>query len=52
MCLYDYLLSTFGVDEPFYTTEISFGDYSKPWHYKEINKLCEEGKIIRYERGL
>lgn len=52
MSLYDYLLSTFGADEPFYTTEISFKDYSKPWLYKELNKLCENGKIIRYERGL
>lgn len=52
MNLYEYLLITFGTDEPFYTTEISFGEYSKPWLYKELNKLCEEGKIIRYERGL
>ena len=52
MNLYEYLLSTFGTDEPFYTTEINYGEYSKPWLYKELNKLCEEEKIIRYERGL
>ena len=52
MNLYEYLLSAFGVDEPFYTTEIDYGEYSKPWLYKELNKLCEDGKIIRYERGL
>ena len=52
MNLYEYLLSTFGTDEPFYTTEINYGEYSKPWLYKELKKLCEEEKIIRYERGL
>lgn len=52
MTLFEYLLSTFGANEPFFTTEIRYGNYSKPWLYKELNKLCDEGKIIRYERGL
>jgi len=52
MNLYEYLLNTFGTDEPFYTTEIRYGKYSKPWLYKELNKLCKDGKIIRYERGI
>lgn len=52
MTLFEYLITTFGVNEPFFTTEIRFENYSKPWLYKELNKLCDEGKIIRYERGL
>ena len=52
MTLYQYLLETFGTNEPFLTSEIQFQDYSKPWLYKEINKLCDEGKLIRYERGI
>lgn len=52
MTLFDYLLSKFGANEPFFTTEIRYENYSKPWLYKELNKLCDEGKIIRYERGL
>ena len=52
MNLYQYLMGTFGTNEPFLTSEIQFDDYSKPWIYKELNKLCEEGKLIRYERGI
>ena len=52
MNLYEYLCTEFGVNEPFFTSEIKYKDYSKPWLYKELNKLCEENKIIRYERGL
>ena len=52
MTLYQYLLETFGANEPFLTSEIQFQDYSKPWLYKELNKLCDEGKLIRYERGI
>lgn len=52
MNLYQSLLNTFGTDEPIMSNEITFKDYSKPWIYKELNKLCEEGKLIRYERGI
>lgn len=52
MNLYQSLLNTFGTDEPIMSNEITFNDYSKPWIYKELNKLCKEGKLIRYERGI
>lgn len=52
MSLYDYLYNEFGFNEPFFTIEINYKNYSKPWLYKELNKLCDEEKIIRYERGL
>lgn len=52
MNLYQCLLDSFGTNEPFMTGEIQYGDYSKPWLYKELNRLCEEGKLIRYERGI
>lgn len=52
MTLYDYLFKEFGTNEPFFTIEINYKNYSKPWLYKELNKLCDEKKIIRYERGL
>mgnify|MGYP003434108255 CR=1 FL=1 len=52
MTLFQYLLETFSVNEPILTSEIQFQDYSRPWLYKELNKLCEEGKLIRYERGI
>lgn len=50
--LFEYLYNKFGTNEPFFTSEIKYLNYSKPWLYKELNKLCDEGKIIRYERGL
>ena len=52
MSLYQYLIDTFGYNEPFLTSEIQFEGYSKPWIYKELTKLCEEEKLIRYERGI
>lgn len=52
MTLLQYLQDTFGTNEPFLTGEIQFQDYSRPWLYKELNKLCDEGKLIRYERGI
>ncbi len=52
MTLFENLLNTFGTNEPIMTNEIVYGNYSRPWLYKELNKLCEEGKLIRFERGV
>lgn len=52
MTLYDYLLNDFGYNEPFFSSEIEFEKYSKPWIYKELNKLCVENKILKYEKGV
>ena len=34
------------------SSELSFGGYSRPWIYKQLNQLCEEGKLVRYEKGV
>ncbi len=52
MTLYQYLLEQFGTNEPIMTNEIFYKGYSKPWIYKELKKLCEQGKMIRYEKGV
>lgn len=52
MTLYEYLLNTYGYNEPFFSSEIVFEKYSKPWIYKELSKLCAEEKIIRFEKGV
>ena len=52
MTLYDSLLQTYGTNEPIFSSEISFEDYSRPWISKQLAQLCEEGKLIRYEKGL
>ncbi len=50
--LFDYLLETFGENEPIFFSEISYENYSEIWLKKELSKLCEQGRIIRYERGI
>ena len=52
MTLYDMLLSEYGYGNPFSFEEIKFNNYSLPWIKKELNKLVNDNKIIRYERGI
>lgn len=52
MQFYDYLLEKFGANEPIMSNEIEFEDYSKPWIYKQLNMLVNEGKLIRFEKGV
>jgi len=52
MDLFDYLVEKFGYNEPILLSEISFNNYSLPWIKKELNKLCQEEKLIRFEKGL
>lgn len=52
MALYDSLMKTYGYNEPIVSTEISFDGYSRPWLQKELARLCETGKLIRFERGI
>ena len=50
--LFDYLFETFGQNEPVFLSDISYKNYSDIWIKKELAKLCECGKIIRYDRGI
>lgn len=52
MTLYDSLLQKFGTNEPIFSNEIAFKNYSRPWILKQLAQLCDEGKLIRYEKGL
>lgn len=52
MTLFESLLQQYGVNEPILSSELSFGGYSRPWIYKQLNQLCEEGKLVRYEKGV
>lgn len=52
MTLYDSLLQTYGTNEPIFSNEIAFKNYSRPWILKQLAQLCDEGKLIRYEKGL
>ena len=52
MTLFGFLLQQYGTNEPILSAEITFQSYSRPWIYKQLNQLCEEGKLIRYEKGI
>lgn len=52
MTLYEFLYAQYGPNEPIFTSDITFENYSQPWIYKQLNQLCEEGKLARYEKGI
>lgn len=52
MTFMDYLTKTFGVNEPIFSSDIEFENYSKPWIAKQLAELCEKGCLARFERGI
>ena len=52
MEFYEYLLALYGYNKPIFYNEINFKNYSHPWLQKELNSLCEQGKLIRFEKGI
>ena len=52
MVLYEYLVDSFGYNEPIMMDEIAFKSYSKSWICKELADLCACGKLIRFEKGV
>ncbi len=52
MEFYQYLLDSYGKNEPILFAEIKYRDYSEAWLYKALNRLCDEGKIVRFEKGV
>ena len=52
MTLFESILQQYGTNEPILSSEITFQAYSRPWIYKQLNQLCEEGRIVRYEKGI
>ena len=51
MSFYQSLLNTFPKNQPILIGEISYRNYSQPWIYKELAKLCDQEKIVRFEKG-
>ena len=52
MEFYQYLFEAYGKNEPILFGEIKYKDYSEAWLYKALNRLCDEGKIVRFEKGV
>lgn len=50
--LFESIVQQYGTNEPILSSEITFQDYSRPWIYKQLNQLCEEGKLTRFEKGI
>ncbi len=47
-----HLIETFGCNQPFAISEITYKDYSQIWIYKSVAKLCEKGEIVHLDRGV
>ena len=52
MAFYEYLVNSFGYNEPIMMNEITYRNYSKPWISKALADLCASGKLIRFEKGV
>ena len=52
MELIEYLIKTFGYNEPILLEEISFNNFSKPWINKQLAKYVETGELIRFDKGV
>lgn len=52
MEFFDYLVSLYGYNEVILSNEISYNKYSVSWIKKMLRKLCDEGKISRFEKGV
>jgi hypothetical protein len=52
MILGEYLKEKFGYNEPIYIDEICFKDYSRPWIFRELKKLVNNGDIKRFDTGI
>lgn len=52
MEFFEYLVDTYGYNEVIMSNEISFNGYSVPWIKKALARLCDEEKIVRFEKGI
>ena len=47
-----HLIETFGCNQPFAISEITYKDYSQIWIYKSVAELCKKGEIVHLDRGV
>ena len=52
MEFFDYLVRVYGYNEVILSNEIYYDGYSVSWIKKMLKKLCDEEKIIRFEKGV
>ena len=47
-----YLIHTFGYNQPFSISEIEYKDFSRTWKYNCIIELCQKGEVVHLERDV
>jgi hypothetical protein len=52
MAFKEYLLESFGINEPIYIKDICFENYSRSWIFAELKKLVDSGELRRFDRGI
>jgi hypothetical protein len=52
MTFSEYLKSQYGTGEPIYVKQIQFDGYSRPWIFKELKKLVDDGVLKRFDKGI
>ena len=52
MKMINYLIKSFGYNEPILLEEISFNGFSKSWINKQLAKYVETGELIRFDKGV
>ena len=50
--LFEYLLETYGQNEPIFVSDIRYKDWSTNYIRQQIKKLTDEGKLRRYDTGI
>ena len=50
--LFEYLLETYGQNEPIFVSDIRYMDWSTNYIRQQIKKLTDEGKLRRYDTGI
>ena len=50
--LYEYLVNTYNPGEPIFSADIDIPDVSNNSLRQMLKKLCDQGKIVRYEGGV
>ena len=52
MKLLEYLANKYGYNEPILLNEIKFENYSRPWLFKELKRLVDNGELNRFDSGI
>ena len=50
--LFEYLLETYGQNEPIFVSDIRYQDWSTNYIRQQVKKLTDEGKMRRYDTGI